>query len=66
MDSQQIQEVITKQWNKKSISIDWLTLENCVRDTLWEYEKGKITSETSLTLIDNIFAAFTRRGNVLS
>lgn len=54
-------------WIRSSTGkIDWLSLETLVRDILRASNAQLITDKHALLLIDETFAAYTRRGNELS
>lgn len=62
-----ISDTINDQWLLPSHSkIDWATLETTIRQILREYENDTLDPKLSLALIDEAFAAWTRRGNTLS
>jgi hypothetical protein len=58
-------ERIDEVWNKKEIKIDWLKLENDLRDVLRSFKSFSITELEALHLIDDFLASHTRRGNEL-
>lgn len=64
---EEIRAEIQREWDKKvHIVVDWLALENTIRDALRLCAEGDPAFATvAIELIDDAVAAFTRRGNEL-
>jgi len=65
MTQEQIKEKIEFQWNKKAHSkIDWLGLEQTIKDIMRLCEDKEIDAGLALATIDEAMGAYLRRGMV--
>jgi hypothetical protein len=58
-----IQQVIDKQWESKVIKMQWIEMESLIQDVLLNVHADKTLPEQGISLINEILAAFTRRGH---